>query len=206
MLQQTPSKTIRALTLLGAFLILTGSSLSFAETEHTLLIADFSAEDNINNLGGGYGTWNQDPNDATQGCYYFSEPEDFESEDSGFSARLDYDVQSDRPAFNGFWLDLKGTDATDYDSLTFWVRGARAGNFTRAFKIELKDKKGKKAVYPVQDIRSEWTKVEIDMKASRSDVDWTNLNQLVIVFDDILATHREGTIFVDQIAFEKKHF
>lgn len=176
---------------------------TIAGTPDHLVVADFNSGDKPNNLGLEWGAWNYDPNDSQQGTYESVEPDDFKDPSKGFCVRIDYDVQSPKPAFNGFWMKLGGLDVTPYEWLSVWVRGVSNGKFTKRFKLELKNKIGKRAVYLIEDISKDWQEVRIPFKKNISLTDWSDLSELVIVFDDILATYKEGTIYIDQIEFQK---
>lgn len=182
------------------FLILFSTSLYAADQ---LVIADFDKGEPPNNLGGPYGTWNHDPDDDSQGCYYFGEPDDYKDPAKGYCLRLDYDVQSKNPAFNGFWMKLKGLDASPYNFLSFWVKGGEEGKFTKVFKLELKDGEGKRAIFPVEGVSDKWQEIKINFKASKAQINWKNLSEFVLVFDDLLATYKEGTVLVDQVTLSK---
>ena len=167
------------------------------------VVADFDSGAKPTNLGQEWGTWNYDPKDPEQGTYEAVEPDDYKNPGSGYCLRIDYDVQSVKPAFSGVWMKLGGLDANPYEWLSLWVRGDDQGKFTRRFKLELKNAAGKRAVYLVEDLEKDWREVRIPFKKNASITDWKNLSELVLVFDDILATYREGTIFLDQIEFQK---
>jgi len=188
-----------ALLLILTLVYFSGTAIA----DQDVVIADFDRGQPPNNLGGGYGAWNYDPEDGTQGCYYFDEPDDYKDPVNGFCLRLDYDVQSERPAFNGFWMKLKGLDVSKFDKLHFWVKGDEVGKFTTRFKVELKDQQGRRAVYPVNDVTVEWQEYVVDFKNTRSEVNWEKLEEFVVVFDDIVATVREGAIYLDHISFGK---
>lgn len=174
-----------------------------AGTGDRWVVADFNSGDKPNNLGLEWGAWNVDPKDDQQGCFEAVEPDDYQDPKSGYCVRIDFDVQSPKPAFNGFWMKLGDLDATPYEWLSFWIRGEKNGKFTRRFKLELKNTQGKRAVYLVEDVTSDWLEVRIPFKKNTSITDWSKLSELVIVFDDILATHKEGTLYLDQIEFQK---
>lgn len=182
------------------FIVLFSTALYAADEA---VVADFNKGEPPNNLGGPYGTWNHDPNDDSQGCYFFNEPDDYKDPANGYCVRLDYDVQSKNPAFNGFWMKLKGFDASPYNTLTFWVKGGSEGKFTTRFKLEVKDGEGRRAIYPVEGITEAWQEIKINFKAAKAEMNWKNLAEMVIVFDDILATYKEGTVLVDQVSFKK---
>ncbi|MBI4550415.1 MAG: hypothetical protein HY714_05770 [Candidatus Omnitrophica bacterium] len=188
-------------TLLFVLCWLIAAPAAWAANE--LLVGDFNAGEPPNNVGGAYGTWNHDPNDDTQGCFYFHEPEDSQQNPDGFAIRLDYDVQSKNPAFNGFWIKLAGIDTSEFNVLSFWVRGGADGKFTTRFKVEVKDDQGHRAIYPVQGITAEWQEIRIEIKKTKSELNWKKMTEMVVVFDDIVATYKEGTIYIDQISFKK---
>lgn len=168
-----------------------------------LVVADFNSGNKPNNLGQDWGSWNYDPKDPDQGAYESLEPDDFQSPSSGHCLRIDYDVQSQKPAFNGFWMKLGGLDATPYQWLSFRIRGDRSGRFTNRFKLELKNQKGERAIYLVRDITLEWREIRIPFRRSAEITDWSRLTEWTMVLDDILATYKEGTLYLDQIEFQK---
>lgn len=184
-------------------MILMLSGVAPAVTE--FVVADFDRGEPPNNIGGDYGTWNHDASDPTQGCYFFAEPDDFRNPQEGYCVRLDYDVQSKNAAFNGFWMKLKDADVSEYDTLTFWVKGTKDGKFTSRFKLELKDGEGHRVIYPIEGVTSEWQEMKIDLKGipSAANVNWKKMAEFVLVFDDLLATYKEGTVFVDHVVFKK---
>lgn len=168
-----------------------------------LIIADFNTGRKPNNLGQDWGAWNYNPSDPEQGATETLERGGFEGLDSGYSLRMNYDVQSSNPAFNGFWMRLGRFDATPYEWLSFYVRGPVNGKFTKRFKVELKNQKGERASYVVDGVSAQWQEIRIPFKKNKSVKDWSQLSEFVIVFDDILATYKEGTLYFDQIAFQE---
>jgi len=168
-----------------------------------LVVADFDLGIKPNNVGGDWGAWNFDPEDREQGTEDSIEADDYKNPSSGRCLRIDYDVQSPNPAFNGLWMKLGGLDATPYSWLSFYVRGPSDGKFTKRFKVELKNETGERAPYLVDGVSTEWKEIRIPFKAEPSFEDWSRLTEFVIVFDDILATYKEGTIYLDQIEFQK---
>src|SRR3989338_9024780 len=82
-----------------------------------LIISDFNTGDKPSNLGGDFGAWDKDPADETQSCQMSFESDDALGDQAGYSLRLDYDVDSSNPAYNGFWMKLNALDATQYNTL-----------------------------------------------------------------------------------------
>ena len=104
-----------------------------------LVIADFDTGDKPNNIGGDFGAWDKDPNDDTQGTEMAFEPNDALGDPAGYSLRLDYDVDSPNPAYNGFWMKVNGEDLSKYNTLKLWIKGDAKAGFTKRIKLELKD-------------------------------------------------------------------
>ena len=171
-------------------------------TRNLLIVADFNSGHKPNNLGQEWGSWNFDPNDPEQGFVDAIETDDFQSK-SGFCIRMDYDVQSSKPAFNGFWMKLGNLDATPYEWFSFYVKGQPNGQFTKRFKFELKNAKGERAVYLANALSMNWQQIRVPFKKNQSIQDWSQLIEFVIVFDDILVTYKKGTLFLDEIEFQK---
>lgn len=171
---------------------------AFAAKE--LVVADFDTGDKPNNIGGDFGGWDKDPNDDTQGTQMSFEPDDAMGDPAGYSIRLDYDVDSPNPAYNGFWMKLNGEDGTAYNTLNFYVKGDAGAGFTKRLKLELKDMTNKPSPYIVTGITEQWKKISIPFEKFRRITDWKSLNELVFVFDDINSSPKTGTIFIDHVS------
>ncbi len=169
-----------------------------------LVVADFDTGDKPNNLGGDFGSWDKDPNDETQGCQMSFAQDDALGDKTGYAIRMDYDVDSPNPAYNGFWMKLNGADVTAYNTLTFYMRGDAEAGFSKRVKVELKDKSNKPSAYIVSGLTDKWQKISIPLNKFRRVEDWKALNEFVIVFDDINSNPKAGSIYVDQIAFTKE--
>lgn len=169
-----------------------------------LVLADFDSGDKPNNIGGDFGSWDKDPNDETQLSQMAFEGDDAAENASGYSIRLDYDVDSPNPAYNGFWMKLNGEDATPYNTVSFYLRGDKEKGFTKRIKVEMKDMSNQPSPYIVTGITDQWQKISVPFEKFRKVKDWTAMNEFVVVFDDINSNPKAGTIFIDQIAFEKQ--
>ncbi len=169
-----------------------------------LVLADFDTGDKPNNIGGDFGAWDKDPNDDTQGTKMSFEPEDSLGDPAGYAVRLDYDVDSPNPAYNGFWMKLNGENATNYNTLNFYIKGSKDGAFSKRVKIELKDMSNKPSPYIVSGVTDQWQKISIPFEKFRRVEDWSSLNELVFVFDDINSNPKKGAIFIDQVTLSKQ--
>ena len=192
-------------TLLAAVTILSAVSNQFAMAAgNELVLADFNTGNKPSNIGGDFGAWNKDPNDETQGTAMSFVSDDALGDPSGYSIRLDYDVDSPNPAYNGFWMKLNSEDATPYKVLTFYIKGDASAGFTKRVKIELKDKSNKPSSYIVANVTDKWQKVSIPFDKFRFVKDWSCLNEFVVTFDDVNSRPKKGTIYIDQVSFSKE--
>lgn len=202
-----------------AFLVCLVSSANAA----TLVVADFDKGEKPNNIGGDFGAWNKDIDDDTQGCWDAFES-DIKHGREGYAMRLEYDVESPRPAYNGFWMKLQNQDASKYDKLTFWIKGDETVGFSPKIKVELKNSKGEVAKYTVEGITKDWQQITIPLGQKSAAIgstfksegglamitpkaaiaDLNSLTEFVLVFDDITcAGKKTGTVYLDDVAFVK---
>ena len=164
-----------------------------------LVLADFDSGEKPNNVGGNFGAWDKDPEDFTQAAW-----EEFNTDDTrqgtGYCMMVEYDVDSPNPAYNGFWIQFEGMDASAYDTLSMWVKTDEVKGGASRFKIELKTA-GERGAYYLEGISSEWTQFKIplfDFLIS----DYSELWEMVIVFEDHTASPKEGFVYIDDIALE----
>ena len=180
--------------------IVPGQALAYSE----LVVADFDTGDKPNNLGGDFGAWDKDPNDDTQKTEMSFEADDALGDPAGYSLRLDYDVDSPNPAYNGLWMKLNGEDATAYNTLSFYVRGEGYNNYTKRLKLELKDMSNRPSPYIVSGITEEWQRIAIPFEKFRRIQDWSGVNEFIIVFDDINSSPKAGTVLIDHLALTQE--
>jgi len=176
--------------------------VSVEEPGDILMIDDFDDGAKPNNIGGDLGAWDRDPADDTQTCreYFTSE---VKCGESGYSMKIDYDVDSPSPAFNGYWTKLQQIDVTPYKNFVFYVKGDEKDGFTTQFKIELKNEKKELGKYYVKGVTSEWQKVVVPLTDFVGITDLSNLTEFVVVFEDRIATDRDGAIYIDNLQFTK---
>ena len=177
-----------------------------ADKDNIMLVTDFSSGQKrvFGGLAGEFGTWDNDPNDDTQTCEMEIGEDVDRSGKKDYYVQLDYDVDSPRPAFNGFWMKLNDLNLTEYKYVSFLAKGKNV--FTSQFKIELKNRKGERVVYFISGVTSEWQRVVIPLdklKKVNSITDWTQMTEFVITFDDIVATEKVGSVLIDDVNFAK---
>jgi hypothetical protein len=169
------------------------------------IIADFDTGDKPNNIGGDFGGWDKDPNDESQGTVMSFEPNDALGDPAGYSIRLDYDVDSPNPAYNGFWLKFRDFetsrcfDASQYNTFNFYIKGDSGSGFTTRLKIEMLDVNNAPSPYIISGITDQWQRVSIPFEKFKRVNDWYNLFEFHIVFDDVNSMPKSGTIYIDQI-------
>ena len=157
---------------------------SATPSESELVVADFNTGDKPSNIGGDFGAWDKDPNDETQGCQQSFEAIDALGDETGYAIRLDYDVDSPNPAYNGFWMKLNDLDATAYNTVNFYLKGDATNGFTKRVKVELKDSSKQPSPYIVAGVTDQWQKFSIPFEKFRRVKNWDVLNEFVVVFDD----------------------
>jgi hypothetical protein len=166
-----------------------------------IIIADFDSGEKPNNVGGDFGAWDRDPEDMTQ---YAADSfiSTIKRGDDGYSIQIYYDVDSPNPAYNGFWMDLAGIDASDNSVLSFWIKGDKMRGYTTTFKVELQNNKGEVGKYYVSSVSDDWKEIIIPLRSFGGLNDLSSLNELTIVFEDMTATKKEGAIYIDDIVIK----
>lgn len=182
--------------------VLVSAPMAGARQPQTLMVADFNSGTKPNNLGGDFGCWIRDPNDAMQGCI-----EAFDRADrfgpGGYSLRLIYSVDSNKPAFGGLWMRLQNLNATPFDNLAFRVRGDPRMGFTTVFKVELKDAVDQSSYFYVRGVTDQWQDIVIPLKDFQGTANFARLKEFVITFEDTMATAKKGVIYLDDVRFTK---
>ncbi|MFH0985702.1 MAG: glucoamylase family protein [Candidatus Omnitrophota bacterium] len=192
------------------------------DSSKVVMLADFEVEGVkiMNNLGAESGDWNMNLADINNS---YTDPRvlTLEGKDGKVSKvlSLDYSVDSDLPAQNGFWTKLAGFDASSYDHLEFEIKGDSKAGFTERFRLEMKkcldpqciEKVSGSAIVPVT---GEWKTVSIPLNAMTGLIDFSSpeawkaprssykpLDELVIIFSDGFVTKKQGKIYLDNIRF-----
>jgi hypothetical protein len=173
--------------------------------EKPLILFNFDAQGNFNNLGGQWGCFDANPNDRE--AYIrtrFIKDNDLHKQ--GYYLKVMYDVESSQPAFNGIWTKLLGADLSKFYAVQLTIKGDKEANFSDFFKIELKDKKTKIEGF-VDGITSEWKKITVPFDQFEGDIeslDMKNLDEFVIVFEDWRFNQKTGAYYIDDICFIPK--
>ena len=185
-----------------AFLILFITSLNAFADE--TVVADFDSGEAQNNLGGVIEVWLAgDGSDATQFSKMSFVEDDALANASGKSLKIDYDVESENPAYNGVRTDLNNFDTTGYKTINFYIKGDATAGFTKVLKVELIGDSGRPSPTMVSGITDEWQKISLPLADFPMIKDGTKLQKFVVVFADINNDPKVGTIYLDHISFSK---
>lgn len=195
------------------------------ESPKSVTVHDFDREDLVNNLGGASGSWILDPTDVNNVWADEDQVEMIGPQGSQEQVlKIDYSMESDKPAQGGFWTKLQNFDARNYDHLEFYIKGDPEKGFTDRLKIELKkckvspckgDKSDEviKGTYLIP-VTDQWQKISIPLNRITGILDFANpktwenpatgrmgLDELVFVLQDRHVTKKKGVIYIDDIAF-----
>lgn len=180
-------------------LLLAASAAVFSQTTENLIVADFNKSRPVSNIGTDFGTWDKDPADPTQGCQMKFIHDDSIGNAKGYSLRLSYDVDSPRPAFNGFWMKLGSRKTAEFGALSFSVKGDKDAGFPQRIKIEIKTGSGKALVNYIDDISDIWKTIDISLQPIATE----RLTEFTIVFEDTVSRPKTGAILIDQIVLKR---
>lgn len=183
---------------------MTSLNLGHAQSERDLLIDDFNDGDLVNQAGGNWEIWLRTQDDDTQYCKAEFVKDDALGDPAGQSVRLDYDVDSPNPAYNGFRANFNNLDATGYKTLYFYLKGDPIEGLTQKVKVELIGPDKRPSPHVIDGITGKWQKFSIPLSEFFLIQDWKALQQFVLVFADILNLPKTGTLYLDQVSFSKE--
>jgi hypothetical protein len=124
--------------------------------------------------------------------------------ETGCSMKIRYNVEK-KGSYNGAWIKLGNLDLIQYNELVFWVKSDEKEGYTTTFKIELKSSNGQ-VEYVAKGVTSSWGRTAIPLNefitpAWASEIDWGDVNELTLVFEDWRATDKDGVVYIDDIYF-----
>ena len=184
------------------FLILFGASSNLSHAQHEeLLIDDFNDGDLNNKVGGAWEVWLRTKEDTTQNCKATFVKDEALGNQAGQSVLLDYDVESENPAYNGFRAYLNDFDGNKFKMLNLYLKGDTAAGFPPNLKIELIGPDKRPSPYMITGITDQWQKFSVPLSEFFVVQDWTKLYQFVVVFADITSNPQKGAVYLDQVSF-----
>jgi hypothetical protein len=181
----------------------------YASAKGFTTLADFDIPP-PNNLNGSYGAFAPSASELT---YVTIETLDdgIKHGNDGSSMRLDYNVEKGG-SFNGFWMKLgpeeigNNFDASQFGTLSFWIKGDPKVGVPKQVKVELKGDPGTRIGRQyIKNITADWKKITLPLdKYASQGVDLSKLNEMVIVFENSVASPgTQGRIWIDHIALEE---
>ena len=181
-----------------------GPASTFAEETTSLVVADFDNAQMTNNLGQPIEVWlREDGSDKTQSCVMSFVEDDALGKQGGHSVRLDYDVESENPAYNGIRTGLNLPNPASYKTLNFYIKGDKAKGFTKKLKIELIGQGKPPSPYIVEGITDQWQKITVPLSEFWVTQSSVPLEKFVVVFADINSDPKVCTVYLDQVYFSK---
>jgi hypothetical protein len=108
-------------------------------------------------------------------------------------------VESEENAFAGFTIGLAGVDASAFDALEFHAKGE-----ARNVKVELHGSGGTGITHI--DLEGDgWSRVRLPFRRFGGMItDWSDLDRLVFVFEQIPSGPNEGRVLIDDIGFTNR--
>jgi len=125
-------------------------------------------------------------------------------DEEGHVLKLSYDV-SEEEAYAGYITSLHDLDLSDYQIITFWIKGADGGEVVLIGLRGGDDKEYKVEVgnYLQTGITATWQQVKMPLAAFSGIEDWQMMQNLSLSFENRIDSG-QGTIFVDDMQFERK--
>ncbi len=191
-------KWICALICIAAFSGCQKGALVEQIPSDALLVEDFDAGMPPNYLGGDYGAWDSAPDDPSQSAEIFFD-NNIRMGDGGYSLKIEYDVDSTNPAFNGLWMKMEGESFEPYEHIVFWIKGDSDAGFTERLRLELKNSAGETGSYVLSGITDEWQEIRVPLRNFRGVRDLSEVDELVFIFEDAFVTQKKGAVNIDNI-------
>ncbi len=124
--------------------------------------------------------------------------------ETGCSMKIRYNVEK-KGACNGAWIKLDNLNLRKYKELIFWIKRDEREGYTTTFKIELKSKNGQ-VEYTVRGVTDSWKRITVPLNefkapAWASEIDWSDITEFTIVFEDRRVTDKNGVIYIDDVYF-----
>ena len=128
---------------------------------------------------------------------------------------IDYDLTSKDSA--SFTKELDSADLTNYDALSFYIRGDPDSKFTHSFRIELEGKDNG-ASYRMKGITGEWRKITVPFREFGGKptgwngnesywggfiTDRSKMKKINFVFDLAQVSEGKGKLYIDKMGFEQ---
>jgi len=147
-----------------------------------------------------FSSWDKDPKDKTQSCRI-----SFAERGKGKALKIQYDVDSPNPAYNGIWMKNNKTDFSKFAGLTLDLRGEPEKHTSRLW-VEMKSSDGGVGKVLVSGISPEWQTFELPLflftmhpEYASPISDFKKVSEIVLTFDDSTMTRKEGIVYFDNL-------
>lgn len=152
-----------------------------------------------NRLGGKNETWTRDAADDAVSVRITRDEVERSGAKTG-ALRIDYDVDSPRPAFGGVTIELQHANGSGCDTLELCVRGTPDN-----LKIELHGSGGI-GVTRLRGVRPDgWSALAVPLVQFGGMItDWTDLEKIVLVFEDGVSQPKVGTLWLDDVRLVRR--
>ncbi len=160
----------------------------------TLLIDDFETGRLENRLGGEARSWEAEQINDREWLNISFKKDRRKGRDTRV-LKLEYKVTEE--TFNGYYSRLMGIDGRLYSGLSFYVRGGE--DYPDRFKVEIKNSREESGGFYVTDLEKSWKKVKIPFKSFRGISSFSELDELIIMFEGSVLGNDAGTIYLDQV-------
>lgn len=168
-----------------------------------LIIDDFNNKGNVNLLKGSTFTFSDNQGLGRIQKLYYNEQPFPKQDEEGYSLHLSYDI-SQQNAYAGYVTMLNNIDLTEYQTITFWIKGKHG---KETLLIGLRDQPGHESKllvdrYLVQGILTDWQKVTIPLTAFTNIPHWKAIENLNLCLESWI-NRQESSIYIDDLQFEK---
>ncbi|MEM2679212.1 MAG: cohesin domain-containing protein [Candidatus Hadarchaeales archaeon] len=162
-----------------------------------LIVDDYNDGSGPNNLGGGCGIMDPDPNGGPE---WITEEYVGGAYEGLGCLKLTYNRGTS--SWVGYWSflhpDQHGIDVSGYKYLSMYVKGASGGE---SFRVELKDSSNKVSKQVISGITSSWKEFRLDLSGF-SGVSLTSLAMVNFVMD---LPPNSGTVYIDLVRFIREN-
>ena len=175
-------------------------SIQYSTASSRKMVDDFDDGADPNLLGGGLGTWTKSDGAITS----FYDSVNYRGI-SGYGYQINYDVSTpDDEA--GFWTGLNNQDMSQYQKVSFWIKGAVGEEM---LKVGLKDSVGNETKLLLNDYLPEgkvttfWQHVVVPLPDFFTVTNWSAMENLSLTFHSAYGSPYSGAIYIDDIRFAR---
>jgi len=175
-------------------------------TTELLVIADFDSATTENNIGGRIGI-PAGPDGlaySVVACKISFVADDALANAKGHSLRVEYDLSDlDEFSVSEFGMTLPSLDASQFNTLRFYVKGDTATGFSKSVKVGLWNKNTGRCLYVIRGITAKWSQVAIPFERFQGSLDWFAVEKFTLIFDRLNADVIRGALYIDHVSLSR---